>query len=337
MGDSGFASRVFGLTDSTALYDVLECSPSATQDEIKRAFRRLAVRYHPDKNPHGEEKFQELSFAYRILSNEDERRLYDASKLRPSEGRDPRMNPDVELEGDALRDFISSLVREEEASAERRKNFASRKQTELDRRRQFDRENPGFRMPSIPAAAQVESTAAALMLKASHTDAHETAGSLAAGRSASQNHNFFFARSKPSSVYHDAPSTANGQRPSPFRRQYANAYGPHHSGSRPETSPAPPPYTTSPTPAPTANAFDAWWRTSCAAQKAPLGTKEACARSFEALVKAEKCRKVYEGDVDKIHQKAQAFDYKSYVEEHKHADLLNDAILSDALREYTKW
>eukprot|EP00659_Diplonema_papillatum_P006399 gene6399-9797_t len=164
-------------------------------DEIKRAFRRLAVRYHPDKNPHGEEKFQELSFAYRILSNEDERRLYDASKLRPSEGRDPRMNPDVELEGDALRDFISSLVREEEASAERRKNFASRKQTELDRRRQ----------------------------------------------------------------------------------------------------------------------------------------------SFEALVKAEKCRKVYEGDVDKIHQKAQAFDYKSYVEEHKHADLLNDAILSDALREYTKW
>lgn len=61
-------------------YDVLGVSPEASQDEIKRAFRKLAFKYHPDRNkmPNSEEKFKEASEAYAILSDPEKRRQYDA-------------------------------------------------------------------------------------------------------------------------------------------------------------------------------------------------------------------------------------------------------------------
>ena len=57
-------------------YEVLEISKGATDSEIKRAFRSLARRYHPDKNPddsEAETKFKEVQEAYAVLSNHDER------------------------------------------------------------------------------------------------------------------------------------------------------------------------------------------------------------------------------------------------------------------------
>ena len=61
-------------------YDILGVGPEASQDEIKRAFRKLAFKYHPDRNkmPNAEEKFKEASEAYAILSDPEKRKQYDA-------------------------------------------------------------------------------------------------------------------------------------------------------------------------------------------------------------------------------------------------------------------
>jgi len=61
-------------------YEVLEVTRTATADEIKRSYRKLAVKFHPDKNPndpHSEEKFKELGEAYDVLMDGDKRAAYD--------------------------------------------------------------------------------------------------------------------------------------------------------------------------------------------------------------------------------------------------------------------
>ena len=61
-------------------YEVLRVSKSADATEIKKAYRKLALKYHPDKNPgdkEAEEKFKEAAEAYDVLSNEEKRRRYD--------------------------------------------------------------------------------------------------------------------------------------------------------------------------------------------------------------------------------------------------------------------
>ncbi|MBR2427250.1 MAG: molecular chaperone DnaJ [Lentisphaeria bacterium] len=65
---------------STKLYDLLEISPDATDADIKKAYRRLAVKYHPDKNPgnaEAGEKFKEIAKAYEVLSDSEKRARYD--------------------------------------------------------------------------------------------------------------------------------------------------------------------------------------------------------------------------------------------------------------------
>ena len=60
-------------------YQTLGIKKDASQKEIKAAFRKLAVKYHPDKNqePGAEEKFKEISEAYDILSDSEKRKSYD--------------------------------------------------------------------------------------------------------------------------------------------------------------------------------------------------------------------------------------------------------------------
>ncbi|KAK2744970.1 hypothetical protein FQN57_004100 [Myotisia sp. PD_48] len=72
------------MVAETKLYDSLGITSSATQDEIKKAYKKAALKYHPDKNrndPSAAEKFKEVSQAYEVLSDPEKRKVYDTYGL----------------------------------------------------------------------------------------------------------------------------------------------------------------------------------------------------------------------------------------------------------------
>src|SRR2546430_17173680 len=78
------------------LYDTLGVKKGASADEVKKAYRKLAAQYHPDRNPGdaaAEEKFKEVQNAYDVLSDTEKRKQYDtfgADGRRGGPGIDPR-------------------------------------------------------------------------------------------------------------------------------------------------------------------------------------------------------------------------------------------------------
>ncbi|AQK83427.1 Chaperone protein dnaJ 16 [Zea mays] len=82
-GDSASAAAAAGgAAQRRDPYEVLGVGRTATDQEIKSAFRRMALKYHPDKNgddPVASDRFQEVTFSYNILSDPDKRRQYDTS------------------------------------------------------------------------------------------------------------------------------------------------------------------------------------------------------------------------------------------------------------------
>ncbi len=74
-------------TTTRDYYDILGVSEDASQEEIKKAYRKLAKKYHPDRNPDApdaEERFKEISEAHRVLSDPEQRKQYD--RMRKFDG-----------------------------------------------------------------------------------------------------------------------------------------------------------------------------------------------------------------------------------------------------------
>ena len=68
------------MADKRDYYEVLGLSKGASESEIKSAFRKMAMKYHPDRNPgdkEAEEKFKEVNEAYSILSDPEKKSKYD--------------------------------------------------------------------------------------------------------------------------------------------------------------------------------------------------------------------------------------------------------------------
>jgi molecular chaperone DnaJ len=97
-------------------YNILGVSKGATQEEIKKAYRKNALKYHPDKNPNdstAEAKFKELSEAYEVLSDEKKRQIYDqygaeALKTGAGFGRGAQAGGFSSME-EALRTFMGAF------------------------------------------------------------------------------------------------------------------------------------------------------------------------------------------------------------------------------------
>lgn len=84
------------------LYEVLGVGKNASKKEIKKAFRRMANKYHPDKNPGNPEKFIEATKAYRVLSDNEKREQYD---------RDGSIPEDLNVDSSAWGILCGHLIR----------------------------------------------------------------------------------------------------------------------------------------------------------------------------------------------------------------------------------
>ena len=68
------------MTEETDYYKILEVNKDASADDLKKAYRKLAMKYHPDRNPNDKEaesKFKEINEAYEVLKDDQKRAAYD--------------------------------------------------------------------------------------------------------------------------------------------------------------------------------------------------------------------------------------------------------------------
>jgi molecular chaperone DnaJ len=120
------------MTTKRDLYEILGVTRTATADEIKKAYRKLAIQYHPDRNPGNkasEEKFKEIAEAYAILSDQDKRNRYDRFGHTSSSGAgdfggftniEDIFSAFGDIFGGGLGDFFGTSTRRRQKSSETR-------------------------------------------------------------------------------------------------------------------------------------------------------------------------------------------------------------------------
>jgi curved DNA-binding protein CbpA len=93
------------LENVVDFYSLLELERSASEAEIKQAYRKMAFRYHPDRNPKDKqaaEKFTQVLQAYGILSDSSKRSIYDRATRPPAEEESHEEKPQTEQFGDRI-------------------------------------------------------------------------------------------------------------------------------------------------------------------------------------------------------------------------------------------
>ena len=88
------------------LYKVLKVSQDASQEEIKRAYRKLALQFHPDKCQDPTDKFTKINHAYQVLSDPEKRRMYDGCS----------MNKCAKVFNNILYAFFNIILKQREAN-----------------------------------------------------------------------------------------------------------------------------------------------------------------------------------------------------------------------------
>src|SRR5215208_2349932 len=134
-------------------YDVLGIAKSATADEIKSAYRKLARKYHPDVNPgdkSAEDKFKEINEAYEVLSDTDKRKRYDQLGANWKSGEEFRPPPSWEGE---QHDFSEMF-----GGAGGQSGFSDFFESLFGGRRSSGRGGAGFSMRGQDVEAEIELT-----------------------------------------------------------------------------------------------------------------------------------------------------------------------------------
>lgn len=154
-------------------YDILNVSPDASTEEIKKAYRKLARQYHPDLNPAdkaAEEKFKDIGEAYEVLCDENKRAKYDelsawwkkkgrrrtkSSGSRNGKGRQPSQEVDYSQYGD-FNSFVEQILgrRQEEG-----KGASTTRQTRRVRGDQSNAYRPGKTKTAYTVGAKSSGTA----------------------------------------------------------------------------------------------------------------------------------------------------------------------------------
>lgn len=104
------------MVADTTYYDLLEVKTTATELEIKKSYRKLAIKYHPDKNPGNEqaaETFKKISEAYQVLSDKEKRMKYDQVGIQENGGAemvDPEKFFDDIFGGESFIPYVGELT-----------------------------------------------------------------------------------------------------------------------------------------------------------------------------------------------------------------------------------
>ncbi len=122
---------------SKSYYDILGVSKIATDDEIKKAYRKLAVEMHPDKHPGdkaAEDNFKKINEAYATLSNKEKRKLYDMQQAGPQPSADGSYSftSNFNYSGDAVDDLINKFFKDRSSAYFNQKKSAVNNEENLN-------------------------------------------------------------------------------------------------------------------------------------------------------------------------------------------------------------